>query len=404
MSNKYLNELRGVEKKYLSMLHLTANENILSDLAERFYHSPLEVRYDMGGGIDGVVTHGNFAAKGMPEIRRLVDEATYKANQMLHANFTTLNCLSGVHAMMSSMLSMTKPGDTVMTVLSRHGGHFCTKGILEMTGRKQIYAEYNFDKQSFDVEKSAKIFKDVGAKMLYLDVSVYLKPHPIREFRKALGPDAVIIYDASHTLGLIMAGMFQSPLEEGADIISANTHKTLPGPHKGLIAFKDKEAGEKANALIAANLYSTVHTNSLLALAISIIEAHRFGKEYAVQVIKNSNALGAALEKQGFVVRRTEGNVYSKNHQVHMFTTLGNREIVRKFLDNNISINTSRALGDSLFIRFGTQEITKRGMKEKNMEEIARLIKDVINGQDVQKRISVFNKRFPNSYYGFPVR
>lgn len=106
-----------------------------------------------------------------------------------------------------------------------------------------------------------------------------MKPHPIRELRKALGPDVIIVYDASHTLGLIMAGKFQSPLEEGADIISANTHKTLPGPHKGLIAFKDRELGEKANALITANLYSTVHTNSLLALAISIIEADKFGKK-----------------------------------------------------------------------------------------------------------------------------
>lgn len=401
--NNNLKLVERVEKKYGNILHITANENQLSELAQRFYNSSLYSRYDMGRGIEGVVVHGGAAAKGMPETGDLINEAKEKAKYMLHAEHIELNCLSGVHAMMCSLLSLTRPGDTVMTVLSRHGGHFSTKPILDTSGRKQIYTEYDFENQKFDVEKIAKVFKDNNAKALYLDVSVYLKPHPIRELRKALGENAIIIYDASHTMGLIMGGQFQSPLEEGADVISANTHKTLPGPHKGMIAFKNKEVGENASKLIT-NLYSTVHTNSLLALVITILEMDKYGKKYAIQIIKNSNALGKALEKRGFEVRKADSTRYSYNHQVHMFTDLNNLEIVKKFLENNISLNTSRALGEKIFVRFGTQEITRRGMKEKDMDTIAGFVNDVLKGKNIANQVTEFTHQFDKIYYGFSLK
>ena len=78
-----------------------------------------------------------------------------------------------------------------------------------------------------------------------MDVSYYLNPHNLREIRDALGDDAVIIYDASHTIGLIMGQQFQAPLQDGANVVCANTHKTLPMAKKGMIAFRDNDFGEK---------------------------------------------------------------------------------------------------------------------------------------------------------------
>ena len=401
MKNKYLKEIIKIEDSYQCILHLTANENVMSPLAERFYNSPLYARYDMGDGTDGVVVHGNFAAKGMPETRRIINEACDKANNMLHAEFTSLNCLSGVHGMMSAILSTTNPGDTIMTVISRHGGHFATKPIIELTGRKHVYAEYDFHTLSFDVQKIAKIFKENKCKAIYFDVSVYLNGHPIKELRKALGKDAIIIYDASHTVGLIMGGLFQSPLEEGADIICANTHKTLPGPHRGLISYKNKSFAEKADKIISSSLYSTVQTNSVLALAITIIEMYKYGKSYARQVVSNSNALAESLVKRGFSVRKANNGLYSNNHQVHLFVTISNQEVVKRFLNNQMSVNTSKALGEQLFIRLGTQEITRRGMKEKEMDIIADFIKDTLNGEKIINKVMQFNDKFDKVHYCF---
>lgn len=400
--NEMYDELLGHESKYNDMLHMTANENVMSDLAWRYYSSRVFAqRYRMGEGEDEVYVHSNFAAKGMPEAHKVISMAEEAAKKMLHAEVVNLNLLSGVHAMMSSVLCVSKPGDTVMSVFSRQGGHFCTKGILEMTGRKHLFTEYDFENYTFDVERLVQQFHEANAKVLYLDTSVLIKPHPIRELREKLGKDAIIIYDASHTIGLIMSGRFQNPLEEGADIISANTHKTLPGPHHGMIAFKDKELGLAANKIMDGNLYSSTHANEILALSITILEMEKYGSAFSDQIVKNANYLAKCLEEKGHEVRKMKDGVYTYDHQIHMYIDVANREVVQRFLDNGISINTSKALGEKLFVRIGLQEVTRRGMKEPEMETLSRLIADILEGRTVRDEVVAFNKKFTSVQYGF---
>jgi glycine/serine hydroxymethyltransferase len=403
-TNKYLKKLEQIESFNTKLLHLTANENVMSGLAMRFYCSSMGMRYDFGRGRDGVVDvdfFGNFAAITYPRMHDILDEAILKAKKLLHAEEMNLSCLSGAHAMLCALIGSTKPSDTIMTVREEDGGHFCTKKIIEITGRKHVYAIYDLAHLTFDVIKTIEAFRKYRAKVLYLDTSVLLQPHPLKELRNGLPKEAIIIYDASHTLGLIMGNEFQSPLLEGADIISANTHKTFPGPHKGLLAFRNKDIGNKINSVINNTLYSTVHTNSLLALAISIIEIDEFGEAYAKQIVKNSNAFGYALEDYGFKVRKV-GSKYSYNHQVHMFIEGNCRDVVKRFLKNGMSINLSNALDGKLFIRFGTQELTKRGMFEKEMGQVAFFVKQILEGKNISKEVLGFNKLFPNVHYCFP--
>lgn len=400
--NKYLKKIMEVESKYENILHLSANENVLSPLAERMLHSSLHSRYYMGPGEDGIAMFGrNAAFKGMPEIGEILGEAQIKAQKMLHAGYVSFSCLSGIHAMMSGLLSLTEPGDTIMSVPSNQGGHFCTKGITEKTGRKHLYTEYDREKLTFDVEKIVKICKKSHVRAIYFDVSVYLNPHPIKELRKALGNDILIFYDASHTLGLIMGGMFQSPLEEGADVICANTHKTFPGPHRGIIAFKNKELGKKIDYFITHNFVSTVQTNGLLSLAISIIEFDKWGKAYTNQIIKNANVLAKYLSNENLEVRKIDNDIYTKNHQIHVFLNVTRKEALELFLKNNISINTSGALGDRLFLRIGLQEVTKLGMKEVDMKTLAKFIADTLNGDSIANDVMMFNRKFSGVHYGF---
>ncbi|MEK4513962.1 hypothetical protein NSS64_01675 [Paenibacillus sp. FSL H8-0122] len=401
MVPSYFEQITTLESDYDEILHLTANENVMSDLALHFYRSKLAHRYNMGEGVDGVFVHSNFAAKGMPEISELINDASVKLKVMLNAGLVNLNCLSGVHAMISVLLSTTDPGDQIMTVSSKHGGHFCTKGIVERSGRGHVFAEYDHANLTFSVDGIAEIFKKNNCKALYLDTSVLLKPHPIKLLREALGNEAIIIYDASHTIGLIMGGKFQSPLLEGANIIVANTHKTLPGPHHGLIAFRDEADAQDFNKIIHNNFYSSTHINSVIALAITIIEMDIWGKEYADQIIRNSNHLGSCLEQYGYNVRKLDQNKFTENHQLHVYVKEENKIIVKRFLDNNMSVNTSKALGNDLFLRLGLQEVTRRGMKEKDIEQIAVFIKKILRDEYVKKDVIDFNSKFINVNYGF---
>ena len=386
-------------------LHLTPNEPVMSDTARQFLLSPLSDRYYFGPGVDGVMDNGAFTSLGLTGVGKMVDAASEVIKQTLGANVVNLNCLSGVHAMMCVLLSTTKAGDTVMTLDHDHGGHFATKGILKQTGRRSIDTVYDFENQCFDAAATAARFHESGATLLYMDVSYYTAPIDIKTLRDAIGPDAIIAFDASHTFGLMMGGAMPSPLLEGADIVCANTHKTLPGPQKGLIAFRAEELGNRANDIINGCLFSSAHTGSLLALSTTILEMDTYGHDYAEQVVANSQALGEALAEHGFDVRQNLDGTYSRTHQVHLRTdTIGNRRDIYDALYRNsiaVAFDSPTILQNGTFIRLGTQETTRRGMKQDDMKTIARFIHDAVNGKDIKQEVEAFKQSFSEIHYSF---
>lgn len=403
MIDTHLKNLLSEERRNLEFLHLTANESQLSETAGRFLGSKLSERYYVGAGENDIVDFGAFTQLGFKGVAALVADAEDAACQMLGGSVVNLNCLSGVHAMTSAILSTTDPGDTVMTVHHDHGGHFATSTILERTGRKNVFAAYDLHKLKFDAEKTARIFKKSKANAFYMDVSYYINPHNLKELRQALGKRAIIIYDASHTMGLIMGQAFQNPFKEGADVICANTHKTLSGPQKGMIVFRDKVFGEKANAIINKGLYSSPQLHHVIALAITILELKKYGEKYARQVIANSNSIGHAFSQLGYLVRIANTGRFSENHQTHVFIDdKGDRlELYKKLVRNNISTNFDKLLGEKAFIRVGTQEVTRRGMKAKEMKQIAAFIDRAFKGENVKKEVVSFNQAFNKIFYSF---
>jgi len=399
---KLLNGIKSLERKNAVFLHLVANENQMSQTANSFLSSKLSERYYFGGGERGVVDMDIFTFLGLRELKDLITAAEKALSKMLFASEVNLNCLSGIHTMLTALLSVTEPGDTVMTIKEKDGGHFATKKILEKIGRKQIFAVYNTELSNFDASRTARLFKKHRAKIIYLDALSIINPINLEEIRDSLGKNPIIIYDASHTAGLIVGQEFQKPLLEGADIVTANTHKSFPGPQKGFIAFKDKDRAREINP-IAKGFYSSAHTHHLIALGITILEMEHYGKQYAKQIIKSSQSLGCALSDLGFELRRTPDGYFSKNHQLQVF--LNNRKdrikLYSNLINNNISTNFISYPGERMYMRIGTQEITRRGMKEPEMKEIASLINQALKGKNVKGKIIALNKKFSKIHYSF---
>lgn len=403
---KLITQIKVDEERNKTLLHLTANEAQMSNTARIFLGSKINERYYMGGGNKNcIVDFEHFTALGIKSVEDLIEVAKSAANEMLGAVDVNLNVLSGVHSMMCSILSTTEPGETIMTVPLKYGGHFATVGILQKVGRKQVFADFDFENLRFDVKKIAETVKKNNVRAIYLDVSYYLNPHNLKEMREAIGLEPIIIYDASHTIGLIMGKQFQDPFRDGADLISANTHKTLPGPHKGMIAFKNKKLADKANAVIDGFLYSSPHMIHLVPLAITLLEMKEFGQAYAKQIIANSNAIAQAFVKLGYEVRKANTGRYSENHQAHVFIDkMGNYlDLYKNLINNSISTNfegTELANG-KWFIRIGTQELTRRGMKEAEMKKIASLMDQALKGIDVKEEVVLLNNQYHQIHYSF---
>ncbi len=400
---KIISRVKDEEKINRGFLHLTANENQMSNTARYFLNSKLSERYYFGRGLNGIAGNGIFTCLGLGRVADLVEMAIESAKKMLNAESINLSCLSGVHAMMCTILSVTEPGDYVITVHHNNGGHFATKGILERVGRKQLFAAYDVENNCFDYEQIVKDCTRFNVKAIYFDISYYLEPIMIEKLRLKINPKTVIIFDASHTLGLIMGKAFSNPFSQGADVICGNTHKTLPGPQKGMVSFKHKDLGDKANRIIDSCLYSSAHTHHLLSLAVTILEMDKFGESYAAQVVNNSNAIGAAFERLGYEVRKTVDGKYSYNHQCHVFLPKDSNplRLYKNLINNNISTNFDDPLGGRVFIRIGTQEITRRGMKEIDMERVADYVDLALRGKSVVNEVLMFNKEFSKIYYSF---
>jgi glycine/serine hydroxymethyltransferase len=403
---QFVSQIRCEEARNRNSLFLTANEPLMSDTARSLLSLELGDRYYSGGGDGcGVVTNPvtPFTTRGLPGMAALVEAAIAAAGSMLGASAVNIGCLSGVHAMMCAILSLTEPGDSVMTLAVPDGGHFGTEGILLRTGRRNVPAPFDPDRLTIDLDLLGSEFRAANATALYLNASFYLHPYDLAGVRDAVGGDAVIIYDASHTMGLIMGGEFQAPLAEGADIICGNTHKTLPGPHKGMIAFRDAGRAAVAQDIIENSFYSSVHTMPMAALAITILEMQQFGGEYARQVIANSNALGEALAGHGLELRLANTGRFSENHQVHLFTDkVGHHyDLYIALAESNIAVNFDNALGGRTYVRLGTQEITRRGMTESDMGSVADLLARALRGETFPDEVAAFMAGFRRAKFSF---
>jgi glycine hydroxymethyltransferase len=402
-TDKLIKDIWKLEERNNSFLHLTANENQMSRTAASFLPLKLSERYYFGGGEDGVVDFNPLTFVGMRPLEELVMAAEEAVKKMLGGEGVNLRCLSGIHAMMCTILSVTEPGDCVMTVRHEDGGHFATKGILARVGRKHVFASYDYLRGGFNIEQIASDCKENNVKAIYFDLSYYIDKTDLKDIRAAVGEKVIIIFDASHTMGLLMGGQLQNPFLEGVDIVCANTHKTLPGPQKGMIVFRDKDLADRANGIIGASLISSSHTHHLASLAVTILEMERYGHAYAKKIVENANAIGAAFERLGYEVRKTRDGNYSHTHQAHVFIDKKEERgvLYRRLVQNNISTNFDNPLGGRLFIRIGTQELTRRGMDFVEMTEIANLMHRAMQGEDVMGEVRKLNSDFTKIKFSF---
>jgi glycine hydroxymethyltransferase len=308
------------------------------------------------------------------------------------------------------------------------GGHISYgKRVLGGTagavhGLKVRHFEYDEKELSIDVDKSIKRIKKMtragkSVNLLMFGASVFPFPHPVKEFREIADEmGAFVAYDGAHVAGLIAGGCFQDPLREGADVLSMSTHKTLPGPQGGLILSWQKYADRLRRATFPG-LVSNHHLNSVAGKAIAFLEMLSFGREYAKQIISNAKALGQSLYEQGFNVL-AEHKGFTESHTVLVDVTrtpLKDGRACEEALEKaNIIINRNLLPWDIREhrhylapggIRLGSSEVTKLGMRESDMKEIAAFIKRVVmDGETteiVKRDVEKFRESFKKVRYCF---
>ena len=281
------------------------------------------------------------------------------------------------------LMAACRRGDAFVELSHNDGGHFGAGGLAEDLGAERF--TFPMREDLIDVERTAGLIEqNRHIRLVLVQPSHFRRPQPIEQLAAALPRKVTLAVDVSHTAGLIAGGVIPSPLTQGAHILTFNTHKTLPGPNKGVVAFADRNhpLAEKVWELVCPKLQSNSHAECLPGLVLALEEAATYGRAYAEQTIANARTLARVLHRKGV---RVAGMEYggTQNHQVHL--VIGSAERANGIANQRLpmcGIRTNSVVipgtHGKLGLRLGTQALTRRGLTEPEFSELGGLLAQAV--------------------------
>jgi glycine hydroxymethyltransferase len=366
-------------------LNLIPSENVMSPTARQLLSSDLAHRYTARDGF-------YMGTRFTDEIEQYGEKL---AKELFKAETADLRPLSGHIADTIVLANFTKPGDVLMCISPEDGGYpgMWSDGLAGLLRLKLV--PIPFSKQDWVVrtEEAEESIRRIKPKVLVFGASLILFPYQLNVLSRVARENGTFVgFDGSHVLGLIAGEQFQDPLREGVHALFGSTHKSFFGPQGGII-LADEEHGEPLKKKIYPAYVDNAHWNRIAALTLALAEMKEFGRAYARQVVRNSQALASALSDYGFPVACKRSG-FTCSHQLIM--DYGDYEKGRKIAER---LQEANIIADCV-VRIGTCEVTRRGMKEREMLRIAELLKrTIIDGEgadsikkDVAKLSGEFQK------------
>jgi glycine hydroxymethyltransferase len=371
-------------------LNLIPSENIMSPSVRRLLSSELAHRY----------TARDHFYMGTQFIDKIEQRGEEIARKLFKAQTADLRPLSGHIADLIVLANLTKPSDKILCVSPAHGGYpgLWKPGLAELLKLRAILFPFSKKDMNIEVPEAEETIHKTKPKVVVFGASLMTFPHPVKDLAKVARENGAIVgFDGSHVLGLIAGQQFQDPLREGSQVLFGSTHKSFFGPQGGIL-LAEKEIGDMLKERIYPAFVDNAHWNRIAALSLALAEMKSFGEAYAAQVVLNSKTLAKALDDYGFpVICKHLG--FTRSHQV--IVDYGDYEKGRLVAEG---LQRANIITDCV-IRFGTCEVTRRGMKEAAMLRIAELIqRAVIEKEDpnnVKKDVHKLASEFQKTEYCF---
>jgi len=406
-------------KWFQESIPLIASENVSSPAVREALASDFGHRYAEGWP-------GERVYAGCSYIDKVELLCIDLMKELFDAEFVDVRPISGVVANLVVYTAFTEPGDVMMALSIPCGGHITT-GKKELGGTAGAvrgldvqYLALDYEELNIDIDKTqARVRKLAAAgnppKLVMFGASVFPFPHPVEELAETFHDvGATIGYDAAHVAGLLAGGIFQDPLREGADVVSLSTHKTLFGPQHGGILSWNRHA-EAVKRATFPGMVSNHHLHALAGVTIACAEMQMFGREYTRQIVRNAKALAQGLYERGFKAL-AERKGFTESHVILIdITEQGDGGTLEETLEKaNVIINRNLLPWDIKEgrhfmhpggIRLGTSEVTRLGMKESEMIEIADFIKRIVidkeDASHVKTDVTEFRKDYQKLHYCF---
>lgn len=328
---------------------------------------------------------------GCEEVDKVEVIAIERAKELFGAEHANVQPHSGSQANFAVYTAVLQPGDKVLGMNLAHGGHLTHGNPANFSGKLYNFVQYGVNEETgyIDYDELAAIAEREQPKMITVGASAYSR---IVDFERmgqiARSVGAYLFADIAHIAGLVAGGMHPSPVPH-ADFVTTTTHKTLRGPRGGLILCKAEHMKAINSAMFPGGQGGPL-MHVIAAKAVCFAEALKPEfKEYAANVVKNSQALAAAFLKRGYKV--VSGG--SDNHLFLIDLRHNLPDLTAKLAQETLDLahitcnkNTvpfeTRSPFKASGIRLGTPAVTSRGFNETEMEEIADCIDTVLKAID----------------------
>ncbi len=375
-----------VQKEYqrqLSTLNLIASENYPSpavlEAQSSIFYSKLAEGYP-----------GKRFCAGCENVDFVENLARERAQKLFGADHANVQCVTATQANEAAYFALLKPGDLVLSMKLIDGAHFSHGSLAHSSGRDYRFVHYGVERKSeqIDYEQVEKMARENRPKLIIAGASAYSRQIDFKEFgRIAKSIDAFFMADIAHIAGLIAAKLHPDPVPY-ADVITSSTHKTLRGPRGGGLILCRKELAKKIDRGVFPGIQAAPVMNMIAARAVLYKEAmsEKF-KQYQQQIILNGKALADELLKNN--MRLVAGG--TDNHLILIDLrelNITGDEAEKLLYSVGIVTNKNLIPFDSLEydvtsgLRIGTPALTTRGMKEKEMRTIARLIASTLKNRE----------------------
>ena len=379
------------------VFNLLPSENALSPTARRYLASDLAGRYTlpMATELHGEPIDNSYAGtRYTDQIESLADDS---ARRLFHGRFATVRPLSGHIAAMSALAPLVPRGGKILAIAPEQGGYdgYAPGFLPALFGYTVRPLPADRPGYRVDAETAVGEIQRERPHVVVLGQSFFLFPYPLKEIAEAAhAQDALVLYDASHVLGLIAGGQFQDPLRAGADVLYGSTHKSFPGPQGGLLVTDREDLFAQLEPALVWRVFDNAHWNRIAGLAQTLLELERFGDEYARTVIANAQALARSLAAAG-IPFLAEGDGFTRSHQAIVDAP----ELRRRHGVGPVALarrwEAQRLITD-LIGRFGTAEVARLGLRPEEMPRLAELlVRGGLRKERVGAEVLAWRRQYP---------
>jgi len=350
-----------------------------------------------------------------------------RAKKLFGADHANVQPHSGAPANEAVYSAWLNPGDTVLAMELSHGGHLTHGAPVTRSAKLYNFIRYKMKDVStgeIDYDNLRELALRHKPKIILAGFSAYPRNLDYAKFA-AIGNEvgALLMADMAHIAGLIAGGVLENPFGHGFHVITATTHKTLRGPRGGIILSKGtvgssllapEKTIENIPTLIDRAVFPGMqggpHMHSIAAKAVAFGEALKPEfKQYAKQIVDNAAVLADELQKRGFQL--VTGGTSNHMMLIDVYKSFGiDGKVADEALDAiGLTVNANVIPDDNLpyfrpsGIRIGTPAITTRGLKVKDMSQIAQWMKLAIENREDKDKLAELNREVKAFARQFPL-